>query len=158
MANHILTALVQRKSQLWKELEAIEAFENAMAQNNTDVLTAVPETKPKREVIAVRRKYEKVANPIPKNSEVVLRNLMRKVFDRNGGVEGFRALDNVAKGRKFITVCNRDSELRIADYSNVDKYGRPKQSKLCAVPTDYDVYFARTIMMDIYSKAINKTH
>jgi hypothetical protein len=152
MGNHILTALVQRKSQLWKELEAIEAFENAMAQNNTDAFTAVPEAKPKRAVQPVQRKpmrlvqmdkMHKVKNIIDKT----LHKIMEKVYHDAGGYEYFNELEKHAAGRRYITLSKTNNYLRAMDYS--DSKGK-NEVKLCSVPRNYTCEIAREALIQIH--------
>jgi hypothetical protein len=159
MDNHFLHALVQRKIQLRKELEAIEVLENSMAQINTNVLPAMPETKPKRAVQPVQRKamrlvqmdkMHKVKNTIDKT----LYKIMEKVYHQAGGYEYFKNLEKHADGRRYITLSRVNNYLRAMDYSESKT---KNEVKLCSVPRNYTCEIAREALLQVHkaTKIIN---
>jgi hypothetical protein len=148
MANHILTALVQLKCQLHKQLEAIELLENSMAQINIDVLPLMPDAKPKREVIEVRRKYQPTTQ-MP-NDANKLQARIADIYQSSGGYSFFEHAKNAAEGRHYITFHKRQNQLRVIDYSAKTSTGRPKMYALGILPKKYNLDQARQILMDYH--------
>lgn len=148
MANHILTALVQLKCQLHKQLEAIELLENSMAQINIDVLPLMPDAKPKREVIEVRRKYQPTTQ-MP-NDANKLQARIADIYQSSGGYSFFEHAKNAAEGRHYITFHKRQNQLRVIDYSAKTSTGRPKMYALAILPKKYNLDQARQILMDYH--------
>jgi hypothetical protein len=148
MANHILTALVQLKCQLHKQLEAIELLENSMAQINIDVLPLMPDAKPKREVIEVRRKYQPTTQ-LPNDSNK-LQARIADIYQISGGYSFFEHAKNAAEGRHYITFHKRQNQLRVIDYSAKTSTGRPKMYALGILPKKYNLDQARQILMDYH--------
>jgi hypothetical protein len=158
MDNHFLHALVQRKIQLRKELEAIEVLENSMAQINTNVLPAMPETKPKREVIATKRRLTTVPEELQlapsKKPDVKLRQFLTAIYNKYGAFEFFSSKEKaVGEGNNFIVIHNEYRQLRLVDFKvNASNQLARTMRNLCRVPDGYDCNDARAVFMQIHNE------
>lgn len=145
MGNHISTALVQRKSQLWKELEAIEAFENAMAENNRDILPALPQK-------AVKQVTAKVA----------LNDIMPFVvqaYSAAGGYESVKKLMKHADGKAIYWCKATDNVMYLVDYSMRTKSGQsPKATVLFKAPDHVDIKEIKRRLVAYHSNLANNGH
>jgi hypothetical protein len=150
MGNHMLTALVQRKSQLWKELEAIEAFENAMAENNPDILHDFkPPALPQK---AVKQVTAKVAS-----NDIM--PFVVQAYSAAGGYESVKKFMKHADGKAIYWCRSTDNVMYLVDYSIRTKSGQsPKATMLFKAPDHVDIKEIKRRLIAYHSNLANNGH
>jgi hypothetical protein len=162
MANHILNALIERKRQLWaeiesspawKELEWIEAYEHKKAIDNSDSFNNAPKVLPKREPLPVQRK---LAEPNMFNfrikSQVKKASTVEEVIANAGGIQVFFDYAKRTTNNHLIRVTNQPQDkkayLILVDGSTRTKSGSYKTTSIALFDTPEEAYDMREKIYD----------
>lgn len=162
MANHMLNAFIERKRQLWAEIEAtaaykelkiIETLEHNMAHENSDNFTTGAKTIPKREPLPIQRKIVQ-GNPFDLlvKSAVKTASSVEEVVKNAGGLQIFYDYAKRITNNQLFRVTNQPREKRayliLVDGTNRNKSGAFKTKSIAIFDSKKEAYEMRDKLYD----------